>query len=450
MQGEATRRHRRGSAWSAGAAVAVTALLAVRLLRFIARNAVNVLYYDQWEFWDGMFRGADAWTLFRWQHGPHRQGLGYAVTKLAAAVSGWDARFEALVAGGIVVVACALALALCRVARGRWSAFDFCVPLIVLTLGQFEIFVGTPNPAHGSVPLLLAVAYALAAHIPGTRLRLFALVSLGFLATYTGFGVFLGLLSPFVLALLLLEAVREGGAVRLHAAAVVASVLSFASFFVGYRFQPAVACFRFPDPHPFDYVRYLAAMYVRSLELYDLKFVRVALAVPVLLSAIAVPAWAAYAALRNGGPSRLHLSAFALAGFSILFGVNAAVGRVCLGPGQAASSRYVPYTVPMLLAAYLLLSSAPARRWTTSLLVLFAAACIAKEVRGLGSSARWVEYFSGGKQRWKACYLAREDVARCDAEARFPIYPSVDAAAAIGWKLRYLREHRLNLFKPGR
>ena len=54
----------------------VFVVLAVRLANFISSYTVNIIYWDQWDFLQGLFDGADAWTLFRWQHGPQRQGLG--------------------------------------------------------------------------------------------------------------------------------------------------------------------------------------------------------------------------------------------------------------------------------------------------------------------------------------------------------------------------------------
>ena len=44
----------------------VFVVLAVRLANFISSYTVNIIYWDQWDFLQGLFDGADAWTLFRW------------------------------------------------------------------------------------------------------------------------------------------------------------------------------------------------------------------------------------------------------------------------------------------------------------------------------------------------------------------------------------------------
>src|SRR6266478_4983604 len=76
----------------------------VRFFHLIDRLAVNVIYWDEWDFLGGLFEDRGWWELFTWQHGPHREGLGYAVIKICAALSSWDTRFEAFVVGGITVV----------------------------------------------------------------------------------------------------------------------------------------------------------------------------------------------------------------------------------------------------------------------------------------------------------------------------------------------------------
>ena len=54
-------------------------LLGVRFFGLISRNAVNVLFWDPWDFDDAtLFQQHSVWEMFRWQHGWHRQGLGRA------------------------------------------------------------------------------------------------------------------------------------------------------------------------------------------------------------------------------------------------------------------------------------------------------------------------------------------------------------------------------------
>ena len=70
----------------------VVVLLVVRLANFINRYTVNIVYWDQWDFLQGLFDGADPWTLFRWQHGPQRQGLGDLILAILYPATGWNGR----------------------------------------------------------------------------------------------------------------------------------------------------------------------------------------------------------------------------------------------------------------------------------------------------------------------------------------------------------------------
>ena len=77
--------------------------LGIRMFKFIDRYAVNILYWDQWDFWKPILGSASAWEIFVWQHGPHRQGLGGWIIKLTALASHADLKVEAYVIGGLFI-----------------------------------------------------------------------------------------------------------------------------------------------------------------------------------------------------------------------------------------------------------------------------------------------------------------------------------------------------------
>jgi hypothetical protein len=78
----------------------------------------------------------------------------------------------------------------------RLSVFDAIVPLAVLSSSAFEVLVGTPNPSHGPLPLLLVAAFSLSLFIERAWIRTAVTSALTFAAVYTGFGLFLGLVAP--------------------------------------------------------------------------------------------------------------------------------------------------------------------------------------------------------------------------------------------------------------
>lgn len=426
-----------------------SAALAARLFAFIRRYSVNILFWDQWDFWSGLFQGAGPWQLFDWQHGPHREGLGYALIWGSAKASGWDSRTEALAVGGCFVVACGLAFALKRALTGRWSYFDVGIALVFLTIGNVEAYVGTVNPAHGPVTVVLVLAIVLVRAALRGAARTVSTVVLDFLVVFTGFGLLFGPIVSLLLVLDLIAALRSRTAVAIHAAAFAASLAVLALFLHGYVFAPAADCFVFPDPHPLRYLRFVADMAMRALQLHDLPPVaRVIAAVPILLAEVFVLGWSGVGMIRSRGQSAPHAAVFALSAFGWVFMVDAAVGRVCMGEGLAYSSRYVNYTLLVPFAAYLGVQSAAMRTPSRhALLVVCLALLVVKEVRTKRtlSEASW---YASRKQLWKDCYLRRGDIHACDVETGLPIYPQ-PAVTGLEAKLRYLREHHLNLFKEG-
>ena len=114
--------------------------LGVRQLLFVNAHAVNVLYWDQWDFYRPMFENRGWWDTFALQHGPHREGLGLVLTRLIADASGWNTRWDALAACLIMVGAAAMAMVLCARfgTRGR-PIILAAAPLIFLNTHQYEI-----------------------------------------------------------------------------------------------------------------------------------------------------------------------------------------------------------------------------------------------------------------------------------------------------------------------
>lgn len=143
------------------AAIIFSLIVVARWWYYVNRYSVNILFWDQWDFYNAFFENKNLWEIFRWQHGPHRQGIGFIITRVVASLSGWDTRVEAFTIAGVVCLAMITALALRARFKPRLFWADVAIPLIFLTPIQFELFAGTPNLSHGSVPLLLFMLYCL-------------------------------------------------------------------------------------------------------------------------------------------------------------------------------------------------------------------------------------------------------------------------------------------------
>jgi hypothetical protein len=171
--------------------VAVCVLLITRLFVLINNHAVNVLYWDQWGFYAPLFEQRSLWEHFAYQYGPHCLGIGGILVKIVAELSGWNARVEAFVVGALACLSCAAALWLKRRLLGPLTAPDVAIPLITLTLCQYQTFLGATNPYYGSLPALI-FCYSITLTFKNCPAKYAAIVSLNFLILFTGYGVFIG------------------------------------------------------------------------------------------------------------------------------------------------------------------------------------------------------------------------------------------------------------------
>jgi len=314
-------------------------LFAARMFQLISEYAVNIFFSDQWEFNDAtLFQKHSVWQMFSWQHGPHRQGLGALFAKLVDPPFHWNSRIESFIVGGVVVVAAICALGLKKRIFGPLSVFDVAIPAIFFTSGQWETLVLTPNFAHGSFPLLLLVLYCLAWTVETPIVRYPLILLINFVTIYTGFGLLLGILTPFLFVLDHLTRKKE---VQLPTACLLGVVLislaSFGSFFLGYKFKPYMECFSFEPQSPQSYLAYVAVM---CSNFFAVKGSRATLQIAgftVLVAWLASAVLAARPLLRRDGLQlqvahrAKSLVPLILISYTLLFCVASAYGRVCGG-----------------------------------------------------------------------------------------------------------------------
>jgi hypothetical protein len=152
--------------------------------------------------------------------------------------------------------------------------------------------------------------------------------------------------------------------------------------------------------------------------------------------------WSGWRTIVTRGRSMVHATVFILSSFSLLFAINVVIGRTCLGPSMVGASRYTPYVIPFVLAAYLAITAAadlPRAR-----LAVVAAFCVLCIVRELLVGTGTAEYFAEDKRAFQLCYLQTLDAAGCGRLA--PLYFGPEETH-MGAKLHYLREGQLSFFK---
>jgi hypothetical protein len=416
---------------------------AYRLVEAVSRYSVNLIFWDQWDFYTPLFNRSSLWQVFFWEHSPHREGIGLVLDKFVLDWTHWNSRAEAFFMVGALLAAAIVALSLKRKLFGSFSYSDIIIPSIFLTLAQMEVLVGEENPSYSVFPELLIGLYCLAWMLQKPIARYATVLVLNFLLIYTGFGIFMGVVTIGGLLFELQRAFRSGPNPRgLTTGAFVLAIASLASFFYHYRWDPSIAC-HFPDPHVWNYAWFVGLMMAYFL---GLRAVLPATLTGVILvtAASAILLWHGVRLWRRQGASPSNLIVVILLSFSLLFAANAAVGRTCFGMPEAAQfSRYMGLLVPAFLAIYFHLLTLQEGTVRTALLWLFVLAVIPGTVcMPNGYSPQIVK---DGKLAWKTCILQTGNIDYCDHATGFQVYPNPRRTQLLE-KLQFLQKNRLNLY----
>jgi hypothetical protein len=444
-------RWQKAGVWTVGV---FTLWLVVIRFQLVARNAVNVYNWDQWDFYAPLFRHEGLWAMFSHQHGPHRQGIGFLLTAGLAQLTDYDARGDAFLVLSTIVVACLCAFVLawrCGATPGLpWVP----LPVLFLTLRQYESWLGAANCSHGAMPVLLLVLQSLSWFIRDRRLRLAALAVLTFLSIFTGFALFAGLVTPLLLVREAAGEYRAGrkGDVTLIVVALILIAASWTLFSHGHYQNPASTVeFHWWHQRPWEYLYFVMLLFASALGLthehLPLAFAGGGIA---LLCVLALLVWHGRTIWREGPTAHpIATVIFFLSAFALLYCAGTAVGRVAMSwDGAPYASRYVTLMIPAFVAIYLHLVTQAAAWWRRSGLVLLVFATAPVALWGTGEDLANCRWLHDGKTRWREVYLATGDFAQAEkttqTELSFSTYPG-----NIDRQLEYLRRHNLNLFKQG-
>ena len=432
--------------WESIVVLAAFAALSARLVVLISQYAVNVFFMDQWDFNEvTLFQKHSLWEMFRWQNGPHRQGLGAILSFLIDPLFHWNSRTESFLVGAIVILATGCALWLKRRLFGDFAFFDVCIPLILLTPLQYETLYITANLAHGPLPLLLVALFCLAWTVANIYLRLSLVLLINFFAIHTGFGFFLGLITPaaiFADYWLNLRFLRKGR--LLFLISLLVSIGSLMSFFVNYHFETSVDCSPNLFQSPLSYAQFLWLMYANTFAAKGTGVFAVSVGV-MLFALVCAAIFVSVATLGTSASSdrTAHLIAAILLAFCLLFSANAAYGRSCLGIGVAQVSRYVIYMECGLLGLYFFLMKLPSSIFRKAVLLVLTAALIGTiPIRQQDRAV--MNFVRSAKINWKTCYMQFEEIRGCNHAVGYGVYPNTDRD--LKGKLEFLKQTKQNLY----
>jgi hypothetical protein len=431
----------------AGLAIALGLFQLVRLAVLVDRFTIDVPYWDQWTFYQADFAPHSVWERFTWQHGPHRQGLGAPLTAAVNRLSGWNQRAVCFSIVAIMMAAAAAALALKRRLAGALTWTDVGLVLLLLTPQQLALYTQVPNLSHGALPLLLVLLTALAWTLRPAPLRYLLVVALTLLALFTGFGLFLGVAVPLLLALEVVR-VRRHGPVREAVAPLLAGVAlaaGWALFFVGYRSASVPPELANIHPAWSDYPVFVALQFgnlfgVRGTEWGPRLAGFVALAALLVVAVRALRRWLGEP---NGTAASFARSVLLLILFSMLFAGGSSAGRMLLGLEGARACRYLPLLMPAAVGLHLWLAQRASPRLRVLFLLILAATCLPWRER------RDARRYAKGKAAWVQAYRATGDVDKANAWAKFPIFPGGPAAtrAPLHTGLDWLERNQFSFFR---
>jgi hypothetical protein len=393
--------------------------MSVRQYRFVDRYAVNVMFGDQWDIYAPFEPRETLWQQFDHQHGPHRQGVGGVINHVLAEWGYWNSRWDAFGINFILIAAagCALLLAHCCGVRRPLAMLP--IPLLYLSRRQWEDFVCASNISHGAMPILLFTLYCLACFVQSNLARLTLVSILTFFLIFTGFGIFVGLVTPIVLLVEEIQAcrIKEWGRAGMVTAAMLACGISWWMFSWNYVFNPAAPGFRFPYEKPVEYFDFVAVMLsnLYGLTIHNPLVVPFGLFVMVCLVVLCmIHGWRL---LRGGAVNnRASTVIFCLATYALIYCFDTAVGRVCMGwRTQAVSSRYVTLMIPAGLAIYLHLVTLRSARASLTLAIFYALAIMPGAIYLEKDAADFIHSFHDRRLAWGKVYRATHNRQETDA-----------------------------------
>lgn len=402
----------------------------------INANSVNLLFLDHWDLYAPLLQDEHPglWQLFAFQHGPHRQGVGWMLQLALDTASGMNMRWISIASGVLTAMAGGVFFTALR---------DF-IPrvLLLITLGilcfspmQWEVFAATPNLSHGPMPLLLLALYCKVL-VGNSPWRWPLLLALNFGLVFTAFGLFAGFFTPLIL---LLEPMLLRRKRLLYLGLALVSLLLF---FVDYHDVRAASAATQLHGGMLDYLAFLAHALSNAVGARGAGLPSVLLG-GVLLT-LMLWAWgSSLSKLFTAEPNHRAKVVVFLVGFTLLFLVNLAIGRISSGVDAGKASRYFPYLVPGLLGLLIALSDwKKSGAMASSLLLVGLLMGYFRMDQHLAQMAQMKDK----KQRWITTYQITHSISAADAACGCVIHPNPEKTH-LQEKLDYLESHGLSFFR---
>ena len=427
-------------------AVLLSLFLIARWYYFVNTYSVNVLFYDQWDFLNGLFYSDGLLDLYLYQHGPHRQGIGMWLIAFVNYLSDWNTQVDANLVASFSFISGISFLLLKQKITGKRSFFDIIILLICLSPLQHGVFSNTPNVSHGTLPLFLISLYGWSIFIKHKLKRYALILVLDMLLIYTGFGFFMGLIIP---AYFIVEWIKESNKKEQFKilVALTLSLLFLASFFIDYSLQHFNESVLIENPNSIDYMLFILfglSRIIGSVFSFNTAIIIGAVGIVFICYSYYRLTKKLYFLHHESKDYKVAILCFSLSLFTISYFIVTSIGRTKYGIETAISTRYFPLLIPLYISLYYFICIYIKKNQVALLISLFITSFSSFYYP---AEIRLMKEFKAMKTNWVTVYLESGNSEMANKCEDCLIYPKdIFKAANIDEKIDYLKKNDLNLF----
>jgi hypothetical protein len=383
-------------------------------------------FWDAWDFNSPIFNHDSLLSIFTFQHGPQRQGLGGVIQYIALELFDYNFKIISWLALFIIYLGSFLYILVLKSFNQKNSNFIYQLVFIFSTsfIGH-EAITLNPNISHGSLPfLLVAIIIYLQSSNPLKNWKNGLIPMFIFLATFTGFSFIFSF--PFLLISGLYFYLTKAN--KFYYLILFLTFLLSCLFFVNYNFNAsAVSCSTAFDlkllPQYLWFTIKILMIPLFGGQLNQINqsiFSLIALIYFLVLLYVSIKTL-----LEFKKYPRISSVILSMIMYSFFYGFITAVGRICLGSGAEFASRYYLYMIPVLFAIILYFTN-----FTTKITLKFPVFLgnflvfflLITNLIFINFTFKEALHYKNLKTNWLVCVRNSSDINLCGE--RFPIYPS--------------------------
>jgi hypothetical protein len=405
-------------------------LLGFTIFRFTDEYASVLPVRDRWHSLDPLFYDLGLWESFVFQHGSHRLGLIAIFFKLTYGLSSWNGRIDMFLQGLFYLLSAILALRLKFTLTGKWEWWDLLIPMIFINLQSASTF--TINPyVHGLIPLF-ALSILICQQIKNPAMRILSTSLLSSISLFSGFAIVVGLSYMFMELIGFLRTRRT-----IHLVGLSLPVIALVYLISTQKHSESLSSL--PElRETLNYLTLIAGNYF-FLGAHSSLLPAGILMIVILASLLLMKR-----DNNHRNPAMLTYVIQFLMASSFMFYLLNLSGRADLPLENALSSRYIPASMPLIFALYLLMQSLNRRgiriAFLTALSLIMLRFHYQSDVRTQGIIEEHKQIVL-----MERCLL-ENNYMHCEETTGYQLVPDPHSLS-LQKKLDYMKENSLNIYR---